>query len=144
MQSKKSKSKHNPKLLNHQLHFEAIGTRWQIDLYNLDDSLIPNIKHLILNRIELFDQTYSRFRDDSLVKKISKHPGEYILDDDGKKMVELYKKLYLTTNGVFTILIGNVLVDAGYDDKYSLTSKQLQKPSEWEDALEVRYGNLNT
>lgn len=137
MHSKKLESKQNPKLLDHQLHFEAIGTAWQIDLYNLDVFLVPEIEKLILDRIQLFDQTYSRFKEDSVIKKISVVPGKYPLDKDGKKMLDLYWQLYQATNSAFTPLIGNVLADAGYDDKYSLNPKKLDKPYSWEEALEL-------
>lgn len=44
--------------------FEAIGTRWEIETR---EPLGFQLKQRILERIEQFDATYSRFRQDSLV-----------------------------------------------------------------------------
>ena len=46
--------------------------------------------------------------------------GQYHLPDDAKPMFDLYYKLYAATDGKCTPLIGQVLVDAGYDANYSL------------------------
>lgn len=114
------------------LSFEAIGTSWVIDCA---DSPHPQEKVLsdIKKRIEVFDKTYSRFRKDSLVWEISKKKGEYNFPQDAKDLFSLYEKLSLITNGEFTLLVGNVLEQAGYDFGYTLKPKKIEKiPSEKE------------
>lgn len=109
-----------------QLVFEAIGTHWVIDCFDVS---IPksNLEKIILERIEEFDKTYSRFRNDSLVTKISKRNGKYKFPSDSKEFFLLYDKLSKITNNKFTLLIGNTLDEAGYDSNYSLKPKKLNK-----------------
>ena len=111
---------------NFELRFEAIGTKWTIECWNspLSESAVFS---LVKKQIEIFDKTYSRFRSDSLVWKISQKEGEYIFPEDSKTFFDLYEKLYKITEGSFTLLIGNTLDEAGYDPDYGLVPKQLNK-----------------
>ncbi len=116
--------------------FEAIGTHWQIDInQKLSDSALGTIYKKIKDRIYIFDKNYSRFRDDSIVTKMSRESGEFVLPSDADEMISVYKKMYDITGGLVTPLIGQVLVDAGYDAKYSLKPKPLSKPLGWEKVL---------
>jgi len=121
-----------------QFSFEAIGTHWTIDIYeDLSDTQKSNTLHTIHDRIAIFDKNYSRFRDDSWVMKMSHETGTYDLPSDAKPMLSLYQDLYKITNGLMTPLIGQVLVDAGYDKNYSLVQKQeLTKPLSWDEAID--------
>ncbi len=97
----------------------------------------------IKKRIDIFDQTYSRFRDDSLVTRMSKETGIFELPLDAKEMLFLYRDLYLRTGSLVTPLIGNAISDAGYDKEYSLEQKkELGSPPEWEEAIEYRPPSL--
>ncbi len=123
-----------------QCTFEAIGTSWQIDIFGRiysaeSQELFGKISALI----EIFDQTYSRFREDSLVTKISHQQGEYVLPADAQPLFSLYQDLYQLTDGHFTPLIGQVLSDAGYDSSYTLKPKhRLQTPATWEDVIKYQ------
>ncbi|HEU5114668.1 MAG TPA: FAD:protein FMN transferase [Candidatus Paceibacterota bacterium] len=124
--------------------FEAIGTHWKIDIF---DRIPKEREHALLAaihaRIAEFDKAYSRFRDDSLVSEMARKGGEYRLPDDAKQMLDLYKELYDITDGLVTPLVGQVLVDAGYDAKYSLTPKSSIAPAKrWEDVLEYEFPML--
>ncbi len=123
---------HSPKL-NHKLKpsfkFGAIGTSWQIDIYNdITEKESNLIFEKIQKRIAVFDQCYSRFRDDSLVMKMAQADGgsfiSYEMPEDFSLMWKLYEKLERVTDGKMTPLIGQVLVDAGYDAEYSLIQKK--------------------
>ena len=104
-----------------QFNFKAIGTTWKIDIYEkFSDEILSHI----MARIELFDKAYSRFREDSLVTEISKSAGNFTLPDDAKLMMDLYRDLYVRTDGLVTPLIGQLISDAGYDAKYSLKAKE--------------------
>ncbi len=109
-----------------QLAFEAIGTQWVIDCFNSSKTR-EEILEIISNRIEEFDKTYSRFRKDSIVWKISEKKGEYKFPHDSKELFSLYEKLELITNSAFTLLIGNTLVEAGYDSEYKLKPRKINK-----------------
>lgn len=118
------------------LQFEAIGTSWQIDL---DDSVTPDSRETLLaavkSRIDQFDRDYSRFRDDSLVTEMSRRAGTFTMPDDARPMMDVYRKLYQLTDGRMTPLIGQVMVDAGYDAKYSLKPTPLSRPPRWDDVM---------
>lgn len=117
--------------------FEAIGTTWKIDItkeLSLEEEALLLSK--IKKRIDVFDKNYSRFRQDSLVTKISKESGDFTMPEDADKMICLYKKMYDVTSGLVTPLIGQVLVDTGYDANYSLVPKSPTKPLSWEEVLE--------
>jgi FAD:protein FMN transferase len=125
-----------------QFVFDAIGTHWVVDIF--DEVSLEKEKILlqkISERIEFFDKTYSRFRSDSLITEISKNAGRYLLPEDSTKLFSVYRKMYDLTNGLVTPFIGQVLVDAGYDAKYSLTQqRELSKPLSWDDA--IKYNEL--
>ena len=117
--------------------FDAIGTKWVIDIYkNLREDEEVFILSKIKDRIDEFDKVYSRFREDSLVTLMSQNEGIYTLPQDGLILMSLYKHFYDITNGLVTPLIGQALVDAGYDATYSLVQKkELTIPPTWETSL---------
>ncbi len=111
---------------NKQLIFPGIGTQWTIDF--LDEQWPQDFEYiskLVQDRVELFESTYSRFRPDSLVSQMSTHTGQYDLPSDAQAMFSLYQQLYQLTSGAFTPLIGQTLVQAGYDADYSFESTNL-------------------
>jgi thiamine biosynthesis lipoprotein len=116
--------------------FEAIGTRWQIEFNSgISKKRSEFIFGLIKTKIDEFDKTYSRFKSDSWVGKMAKQKGKYVLPEDGLPLLSLYFKLNKLTRGKFTPLIGQVLVDAGYDENYSLRPKALKNPLQLEEVL---------
>lgn len=120
-----------------QLTFEAIGTQWDIHIKSdIVDSIWKDLERAIKQRTEAFDESYSRFRDDSLVTKMAKQGGTFQLPEDAYPMLSFYKQLYDVTKGKVTPLIGQVISDAGYDASYSLQSKDLQLPPAWEDVID--------
>jgi len=118
--------------------FEAIGTHWTIDIYeSLVDEKEEEIRKKIIERIAEFDKDYSRFRKDSWIHMLSEKAGTYDLPADAEPMFNTYRDFYKLSNGLVTPLIGQVLVDAGYDPEYSLKQKKpLVEPSSWEDVID--------
>lgn len=100
------------------------------------------IRERVAARIEEFDQNYSRFRSDSLVHQMSEIAGTYELPTDAKPLFDLYQTLYKATDGAVTPLIGQLLVDAGYDASYSLKNHELRTPPIWEEVLEYSFPSL--
>ena len=119
--------------------FFAIGTTWVIDLY---ERLLPTQEAALLSkiraRIDQFDAAYSRFRPDSTVSQIANIAGTYEFPADAEPLFRLYHQLYQISKGAVTPLIGQVLVDAGYDPRYSLQPKPLSRPPVWEEVLEFQ------
>jgi thiamine biosynthesis lipoprotein len=115
------------------LRFDAIGTRWQIDTL---DPLPAAVEALIHSRVDAFDRTYSRFRDDSLVTRIAMTPGTYAFPGDAAALFELYRVLYEATDGAVSPLVGGALESLGYGRGYSLRPSDAPAvvPS-WEDSF---------
>ncbi len=118
--------------------FEAIGTMWVISTpHELSPLLADELLATILKRIHEYDDAYSRFRDDTLVSKMARSAGSYLLPLDGPKLFELYKRVHDITQGKVTPLIGSVMEEAGYDKEYSLTPKTLHTPPSWDEAMSL-------
>lgn len=111
-----------PKLKLREFSFEAIGTHWHIEYEAVIDASV--IEQVVRDRIELFDKAYSRFRDDSVITRMSKRAGVYELPVDAAKLFDFYELLYKVTSGAVSPAIGNTLSDAGYDAEYSLGFKK--------------------
>lgn len=105
--------------------FEAIGTQWEIET---DDPIGPRWQQPVLDRIEAFDITYSRFRADSLVSQVATaaEGGCFDFPDDAPALFalfDLYDRLRVATGGAMDPLIGGDLERLGYDAAYSLTPR---------------------
>ena len=114
--------------------FEAIGTAWRIE------SAVPidaEVRQAIKTRIESFDKTWSRFRDDSLISRIAREPGSWELPEESTALFGLYRDLYERSEGRVTPLVGRILESLGYDRAYSLTPAAGARPTipAWEDAF---------
>lgn len=119
--------------------FEAIGTVWTISSrQKISRSVMQNVT----DRIEIFDQFYSRFRSDSLVTKMFQATGEYILPANAQPMLDFYKQLYQITDGLVTPLIGRTIEQTGYDANYSFKSSKLTSPPSWDGALDYDFPKL--
>ena len=107
------------------LTFDAIGTSWNIEL-DTTPKTAERVSKLLTTRIQEFDKTYSRFRPDSWVQNVGNNPGKHVAPKDFKPLYELYQKLYAKTGGAVTVLIGDAMERAGYDNTYSLRPKAMQ------------------
>ncbi|HLZ14985.1 MAG TPA: FAD:protein FMN transferase [Candidatus Saccharimonadales bacterium] len=137
-----TKSKHKPKP-EPQLRFTAIGTQWRICMgMPLPAAKLRSLQLLVQRRIAAFDRQYSRFRPDSLVSEMARHPGTYRLLPDARPMLDLYADLYQLTAGAVTPLVGQLLADAGYDASYSFTPGNVRRPPEWGEALLYQFPTL--
>ena len=126
--------------------FEAIGTGWTIDLYgDFNSDRLRQLEQLVRDRIEEFDKTYSRFRKDSLVTKISTAAGTYNFPEDAKQLFDIYQRLYDVTTGKVTPLIGDLMIQAGYDAEYSLKPADTLTPARaWQGTLLYEHPALVT
>jgi len=102
-----------------ELTFDAIGTRWRI---GTEEPLSGDVRNQILERIQRFDITYSRFRPDSLVSRVAAAPdgGRFEFPDDSIALFDLYDRLVTATGGAVDPLVGRDLERLGYDSTYSL------------------------
>lgn len=119
-----------------QTSFQAIGTQWDIKVSDeINQSTWTELLGATQARIASFDQTYSRFRNDSLITRMSLAAGEYDLPADGYKMLDFYQRLYKATAGKVTPLIGQTMSDSGYDAVYSFDQKTMQPPPPWQEVI---------
>lgn len=75
--------------------------------------------------LETYEQTLSRFRDDSLVAEIgaSAHGGSFDFPDWTEPLFGLYDALFAATDGAIDPCIGEDLIRLGYDASLSFTVK---------------------
>lgn len=130
-------------MVNH-ITFDAIGTKWDIEF--LGETITQDSSHIIAEirtRIADFDKKFSRFRDDSLIADIARQKGMYTLPAEAQALFDVHKKLYDGTNGAFSPLVGNTMVDAGYDATYSLQAKEnIRRAPAWNEALDYKFPEL--
>lgn len=116
------------------LVFEAIGTRWAIDT---PEPLPADVRVRVRARIDAFDRTWSRFRDDSLIARMAREPGEYTLPEDAAPLLDLYALLGERTGGAVSPLVGRSLERLGYDARYRLRPSGPPVPAPaWDDVVE--------
>ncbi len=127
-----NKSKNKP-----ELKFQAIGTEWSIA-----GDISESLKKKVGERIEQFNKTYSRFIEDSTMRRIASKKGEHTLPKDAEPLFDFYKSLYEVSDGLVTPLIGKTMEQAGYDTSYSFKSTKLTKPPSWHDALEYNFPKI--
>lgn len=137
-------NKSEPKQKPSTIAFEAIGTIWNIDIFDaLDTESLSELQVQITDRIKLFDMHYSRFRSDSWVAAIAESAGNYTMPTDAIPLFNLYKELYDITKGAMTPLIGQTLSDAGYDENYSLIPKKVTIAPDWESTVSYTHKTLH-
>ncbi len=100
-----------------EFRFDGIGTGWAIETAV---PLHPDAAAQVTQRVELFDRTYSRFRDDSLVSAFAATGGSQHFPADAGALFDLYDTLYERSSGAVTPMVGRPLERLGYDARYSL------------------------
>lgn len=100
----------------HEFIFDSIGSRFwleSLDGGTFDDALKKEIFTYATN----FDDTYSRFKDNSLVSQLAKSghinnpPAEML------RMLEFSKRMYEASEGAFNITVGATLHKFGYGSR---------------------------
>lgn len=104
------------------MRFDAIGTRWEIETAA---PLPEAARGRVMDRIERFDATWSRFRADSLVSRIASEPGggTFVFPAEAAGLFDLYDRLAADTGGAVDPLVGRDLERLGYDATYSLVPR---------------------
>lgn len=101
-----------------------MGTTWQITIWDsMSQSFFNELEKEVINLSESFDQTYSRFLDNSLVSDLANKTGKLKVTEDFVKMLEMCFELNEISQGKFNPAVGNTLSDLGYDKDYTLVPK---------------------
>ena len=113
--------------------FDAIGTRWEIDTV---EPLSTEQRARVAAVISGFDATWSRFRADSLVSRLSVSGGSVETPADATAMLDAYLELSDATAGAVNPLIGESLNALGYDAAYSFSAHEpAPAPGDWQSLL---------
>lgn len=115
------------------MRFEGIGVPWEIAA---PEPLGPTLERAILDRVEDYDRTWSRFRADSLVARIAREAGSWRLPPEAGPLLALYRSLYEATDGRMSPLVGGSLERLGYDAALALRPSGPPEPAPaWEQAV---------
>jgi len=105
--------------------FEAMGTVLSVRVLNqVSPILQEKIRQEILDFTVFYDESFSRFKKESLVTKISEKEGKHIVPKILVEMLRMYEDFNLVTEGAMNPLIGNTISDLGYDSDYTLRKKE--------------------
>ncbi|KQP97550.1 MULTISPECIES: FAD:protein FMN transferase [unclassified Rathayibacter] len=115
-----------PDALDHEWRFDAIGTAWQIDTAA---PLDERIRAQVAARIDAYDRTWSRFRDDSAASALRTQPGEHRFPPEAEALFGLYDELFALSEGAVTPFVGDALEQLGYDAVYSLAPRGPAEPA---------------
>lgn len=126
----------------HDFRFDGIGTAWEISTPTLLDSAQ---RDSVLAEVERYDSTWSRFRRDSVVSRMSARAGQFELPAESAPLADLYRELYTLSGGAMTPLIGASLEQLGYDADYSLRPRgAAAAPPAWDDVLAWQGTSVST
>ena len=119
-----------------------MGTGWEITIWEeIPSSNFENIKGEVMQICKNFDETYSRFKETSLVWEIAREKGVYTVPEDFMLMLQMYMKLYPLSQKKLNPLIGFTISDLGYDKDYSLTPKnEIRKTPDLFDTVKILSG----
>ena len=109
--------------------YESMGTSWEVTVWDeVDQTVFATLRSTIMAQSKEFDETFSRFKKDSLIWELSKRKGLQQVPEDLVKMLRIYEKLNRMSSGALNPLIGFALSDLGYDAEYSLKPKDTVRP----------------
>jgi len=113
--------------------FDGIGTAWQI---STPAPLAPAVRTRLLQAVEEYDVSYSRFRPDSRIAELARAAGTVTLPDHAERLGSVFRTLYRLSGGSMTPLVGGSLEQLGYGADYALVPRGPARPAPpWEDVL---------
>lgn len=126
----------------HDWEFEALGTGWVV---STPEPLPATGAAAVTAELERIDRTWSRFRDDSMVADMARGPGRFPIPVGDQPLIDWYERLYRVTGGAVSPLVGQALVNAGYDAQYTLRRIGGISPCPaWNDVIATHDGDLVT
>ena len=105
--------------------FDAIGVGWRLDS---PEPLPAETRAAVAARIDAYDRTWSRFREDSLVARIGREPGVWELPPEAEPLLGLYRVLYAATGGRLSPLAGRGARAPAWDDAIAFDRSILAAP----------------
>ncbi len=107
-----------------QFTLNALGTTWWIEIFDtLDTERLATIQSECETLLCSIETRFSRFQTNSLISVLNREGVVTSEDADLDELLTLGQHYFKETDGVFNILIGDVLVAHGYDSSYSFTER---------------------
>lgn len=95
--------------------YHALGTAWWLEIPDaIEHARAVMIKEMVVTYITDFEQTYSRFIEDSLVTQLNTQRVLHDAPDDFIDMLQRGMRYEHMTDGVFSLCVGGVLERRGY------------------------------
>ena len=113
------------------IEFTGLGTHWWVELIGREDFPVA-LSEFIQNTLTLFDDTYSRFHDETLIGQLNIHKKLINPPQELVEMFEFARKMYLATDGAFDISVGGTLQRLGYGDTKTARSTS---PHFWDEII---------
>jgi FAD:protein FMN transferase len=108
---------------------EALGSVWNVQIWDdIAASAFEELMQEVEKKLRDFESVYSRFDSSSLLSSFETQTGIIEVPHSCTKILAIYQKLYVATNGLFTPLIGGLLSDLGYNKDYTFTKKDVVLP----------------
>ncbi len=104
------------------LYYDALGTTFDVHLFS--DHEQDAVDQSIRDYLILFENNYSRFRNDSLLSSFAHQVGIIEVPEECVSMIQFFETIESLTDGIFTPCIGRALHDIGYDRDYSFVEKK--------------------
>lgn len=116
-----------------------MGTVWSVSVWDgMDDATWKELQQTMQRMLTEFEDTYSRFKETSIIRILSTQTGLVGVPADLVKMLRLYEQMHALSDGAFTPLLGHTLSDLGYDETYSLTpKKEIRKTPRMAEAITI-------
>lgn len=109
---------------------KALGTVWWIEIFeDISDKKAEAVYDGLGFFITTFENKFSRFKPDSLVGELNQNHTLTTTDADFKFLIHKSQQLFLETNGLFNILLGEILENTGYEQDYSFILKNQNRPA---------------
>jgi thiamine biosynthesis lipoprotein len=120
------------------IELDALGTNWLIE-----SSEVLEKRQRIIQELDEVTRVWSRFQDNTVVMQMAQSAGVYTFSKRDSELLAWYHQLYEATQGLVTPLIGQTLVDAGYDKDYSLMPLEtISLAPKWDNVLSLDGNNL--
>ncbi len=110
--------------------FKALGTYWNISIWDNLESVDIEIQKYIKDLIQTFDKNYSRFQSKSYISRLNR---SHTLENPPAELVNLLSQAlthFKNTNGIFNIGVGGVLEFYGYGTTQQNTNKPIYQSLE--------------
>jgi len=113
-----------------EFHFKAMGSPCQLQLYASSSFVAERVKKLAVDRVEILEQKYSRYRKNSLLSLINQRAGTgevTVIDTETFALLQYAEHCYQESEGLFDVSSGVLRKIWDFKSKTLPTKKQCKK-----------------